>query len=115
LIGSLLLTNQRYIGGGYLQGAGGVLAYNGAYLANVSNVVIVNANYRLGAFGFLVSQSLGGNYGIQDQRLVLQWVQNEIANFGGDPTQVTLFGESAGAMSVGWHLVSPLSKVTTVS
>jgi len=74
-------------------------------------------NYRLSAFGFLAHPSLKredpdgstGNYGVQDQRLALQWVHDNIKAFGGDPNQVTIFGESAGAFSVCWHLVSPRS------
>ena len=54
--------------------------------------------------------SIPGNYGIQDQRLVLQWVQKNIASFGGNATAVTIFGESAGGASVGIHLISPQSK-----
>jgi para-nitrobenzyl esterase len=80
--------------------------------------VHVAMNYRLNAFGFLALQALldedpnhtTGNYGFQDQRLALQWIQQNIASFGGDPTRVTIFGESAGAMSVCSHLTSPLSK-----
>jgi carboxylesterase type B len=72
-------------------------------------VIVVTLNYRLGALGFLVTDSLAGNFGLQDQRYGLQWVQRNIAVFGGDPSQVTLWGESAGAMSTGLHMLSPLS------
>lgn len=70
-------------------------------------MVLVSCNYRLGALGFLVSvdDGLYGNYGLQDQRFCLEWVQRNIRGFGGDPSSVTLFGESAGAMSVGQHLL----------
>ncbi|CAN0506063.1 unnamed protein product, partial [Ectocarpus sp. 8 AP-2014] len=63
-------------------------------------------NYRLGALGWMVSvtDNLWGNYGLQDQRLGLEWVHDNVASFGGDPGRVTLFGESAGAMSIGQHL-----------
>ena len=73
-----------------------------------ANVVVVTLNYRLGALGFLAVPELGltGNYGIQDQRQALRWVAENIAAFGGDPRKVTIFGESAGAMSVGLHLFS---------
>ncbi len=69
---------------------------------------MVTLNYRLGSLGFLAvpELSLTGNYGILDQRKALRWVQDNIAAFGGDPRKVTIFGESAGAMSVGLHLFS---------
>jgi carboxylesterase type B len=70
---------------------------------------MVTINYRLGSLGFLTTDSLGGNFGLMDQRAAMQWARANIANFGGDPTRLTVFGESAGAMSVGLHLVSPLS------
>jgi len=78
--------------------------------------VVVTLDYRLGIFGFLTmeaaisSDRLEGNYGFTDQVLALQWVQDNIASFGGDPTKVTIVGQSAGAMSVLLHLVSPGSK-----
>src|SRR5215813_12627894 len=95
-------------GGFFVFGAGSLPAYDGSYLAASGNVVVVTLNYRLGALGFLTVPELGltGNYGILDQRMALQWVAENIAAFGGDPTKVTIFGESAGAMSVGLHLFS---------
>jgi len=83
-----------------------------------TDVVLVNFNYRLGAFGYLGGDALRGlspsgstgNYGQQDQRFALQWVQKNIARFGGDPDNVMLFGESSGATSVAWHLTSEKSK-----
>ena len=98
-----------FIHGGYFVfGAGSLPVYDGAYLAASGNVVVVTLNYRLGALGFLAVPELGltGNYGIQDQRQALRWVAENIAAFGGDPRKVTIFGESAGAMSVGLHLFS---------
>lgn len=82
------------------------------------NVIMVTTNYRLNVFGFVSSDQLRaedpsgstGNYGIQDQRLAMQWVQKNIAAFGGNPQLVTIFGESAGAGSVSGHLVNPRSK-----
>jgi para-nitrobenzyl esterase len=70
-----------------------------AYFVNRTNVILVATNYRLGALGWLVTPAIEGNFGLEDQRLALKWVQENIANFGGDPTQVTLFGQSAGAIS----------------
>lgn len=104
-------------GGGFFRGSSsfepykGAYLYNGSYLSANENVVVVTFNYRVGVLGFLAfkeynGDELEGNYGFLDQQLALQWVQNNIQNFGGDPSNVTLFGESAGAMSVGLHLVS---------
>jgi carboxylesterase type B len=76
---------------------------------NTSKVISVSINYRLGALGFAISGTTGSydaNLGIQDQRLALQFVQDNIAAFGGDPTRVTLFGQSAGATSTGIHLTN---------
>ncbi len=80
-------------------------------------VVLVSIQYRLGALGFLSHPALtregggaSGNYGLMDQQAALRWVRANIAAFGGDPTNVTLFGESAGAMDVGLHLLSPGSR-----
>jgi carboxylesterase type B len=98
-----------FIHGGYfVYGAGSLPLYDGAYLAASGNVVVVTLNYRLGSLGFLAVPELGltGNYGLLDQRQALRWVAENIASFGGDPRKVTIFGESAGAMSVGLHLFS---------
>lgn len=65
--------------------------YDGRYLASVENVIVVSMNYRIGAFGFLAldgTSEAPGNVGLLDQRMALQWVQNNIASFGGDPRQV---------------------------
>uniref|UniRef100_A0A7E4UW25 COesterase domain-containing protein n=1 Tax=Panagrellus redivivus TaxID=6233 RepID=A0A7E4UW25_PANRE len=73
--------------------------------------VVVTANYRLGAFGFMsLGDTSTGNYGIKDQRVALSWVQQYIAAFGGDPQAVTIIGHDAGAVSAGIHMLSPLSK-----
>jgi para-nitrobenzyl esterase len=80
-------------------------------------VVVVTLNYRLGALGFLAHPALtaesasasSGNYGLQDQQAALRWVQRNIERFGGDPDNVTIFGESAGAVSVHAHMASPAS------
>ncbi|GMR32337.1 hypothetical protein PMAYCL1PPCAC_02532, partial [Pristionchus mayeri] len=73
-------------------------------------VVVVTANYRLGAFGFMTLGDSNGNWGLQDQRLSLSWVQQYISSFGGDPRAVTIIGHDAGGVSVGLHMLSPLSK-----
>ena len=73
---------------------------------------MVTFNYRLGSFGFLSTGDgrIKGNFGMKDQVMALQWVKDNIASFGGDPDRVTIFGESAGAASVGYHMLSDLSK-----
>ena len=103
-------------GGGYNAGFGGEERHNGARLAQ-KGAVVVTFNYRLGAFGFFAHPSLAeasrggsGNYGILDQIAALQWVQRNIAHFGGDPSRVMIFGESAGGSSVGALIASPLAK-----
>src|SRR4051812_8905103 len=104
-------------GGGFFAGFGGEERHNGARLAQ-KGAVVVTLNYRLGPFGFFAHPALAaesphhaaGNYGILDQIAALQWVQRNIARFGGDPSRVTIFGESAGGMSVGSLIASPLAK-----
>src|SRR5882724_203739 len=93
-------------GGAFLLGSGSQMLYDGATLARRGDVVVVTINYRLGALGFLrlrdrFGQRLPatGNEGLLDQVAALTWVRDEIEAFGGDPDQVTIFGESAGAMS----------------
>ncbi len=88
---------------------GACALYNGTNFA-LKDVVTVAINYRLGAFGFLASESMQGNYGFMDQRFALQWVNDNIAGFGGNPKDITIGGQSAGGMSVASHLVSPGSK-----
>ena len=92
-------------GGAFKQGGASTALYDPSDLAR-RGVVAVTLNYRLGAFGFLVSLSDGvvGNAGLWDQQLALGWVHRNIAQFGGDASRVTLFGESAGAMSIAVHL-----------
>jgi carboxylesterase type B len=95
-------------GGAFVSGTGGAPSddlYDGTYLAATGKVIVVTFNYRLGVLGFLPH---GGkyNFGFADQILALHWVRKNIAGFGGDPHSVTLFGESAGAMSTGLHALS---------
>ena len=97
-------------GGSFTEGAGGVPAYNGYSFALRGDIVLVNMNYRLGALGWLAYKEIEGNFGLQDQRLALKWVQDNIGRFGGDKSKVTVGGESAGGISVISHLVSPLSQ-----
>jgi carboxylesterase type B len=81
--------------------------FDGANLAARQRIVVVSLNYRLGPLGFLAGTAgLKGNFGFMDQGLALRWVQENITGFGGDPARVTLSGQSAGAMSVGLHLLS---------
>ncbi|XP_022079595.1 uncharacterized protein LOC110973232 [Acanthaster planci] len=96
-------------GGGLVFGQG--MYYDGTLLALQGQVIMVNFNYRLGIFGFFSTgdDSAPGNYGLWDQRLALQWVKDNIANFGGDPDQITIFGESAGGWSVTLQMISPLN------
>lgn len=102
-------------GGGFRQGSGTYDMYSGAHLAADRDVVVVTINYRLGALGFMALPELAkedannstGNYGLQDQIRALTWVRDNIAGFGGDPGNVTVFGQSAGGISVCSLLVSP--------
>lgn len=104
-------------GGGFTSGSGHQPSYDGTQLAK-RGVVVVTINYRLGALGFMTHPALSaesphrasGNYAILDQVAALQWVHDNIANFGGDPDNVTIFGESAGGTSVYLLTATPLSK-----
>ncbi|MCD7052840.1 carboxylesterase family protein [Rhodococcus sp. BH2-1] len=87
-------------GGGFLTGGGTLPWYDGGRLATDGDVVVVSVNYRVGALGYLVHQGVSaGNLGLYDQLLALQWVRQNISAFGGDPTKITIFGQSAGALS----------------
>jgi para-nitrobenzyl esterase len=101
-------------GGAFTAGAGSIPWYSGVNLASRGDVVVVSINYRLGAFGFLyLDKVLGtgfegsGNLGILDQISAIGWVRENIAAFGGDPDNITLFGESAGGMSIATLLGTP--------
>ena len=111
-------------GGAFIGGMTSIPAYDGAPLAE-KGVVLVSVSYRVGAFGFLAhpeltkergaSTALGtgkgsGNYGLQDQIAGLRWVKENVAKFGGDPSKVTIFGESAGGISVSMLAASPAAK-----
>ena len=104
-------------GGGYAAGATSEGRQDGEILAK-KGVVVVSMNYRLGVFGFLAHPGLSkesghdgsGNYGLLDQAAALEWVQKNIKAFGGDPANVTIFGESAGSFSVSGLMASPKAK-----
>lgn len=104
-------------GGGFSEGSSAVAVYNGANLAR-KGVVVVTFNYRVGPLGFLAYPALtaesrnhsSGNYGLLDQIAVLQWVHRNISALGGDPGNVTIFGQSAGAGSVAILMTSPLAR-----
>lgn len=110
-------------GGGNVQGStsqadsNGTHMFDGAALASMQNAIVVTSNYRLGLFGFMTGDDLAaesdegvsGNYGLLDQIAALQWVQRNISEFGGDPQQVLLFGESAGALDTCMLVNSPLA------
>ena len=104
-------------GGGFKNGSGSDPIYDGAKLAGRGNVDVVTLNYRLGPFGFLYLGGLGGqdyaqsgNLGLLDQIAAIKWVRDNISSFGGDPSNVTVFGESAGGMSVCTLLGMPAAK-----
>jgi para-nitrobenzyl esterase len=96
-------------GGAYVTGTGAIPWYDGSRFAGNGDVIVVTINYRLGALGYLCHPEIegSGNAGLTDQRLALQWVADNIAAFGGDRARVTVFGESAGAFSIGALLAMP--------
>ena len=100
-----------FLGGAFCVGSNDSRQYGPDFLVD-HDVVMVGMNYRLGPLGFfsLECDEAPGNQGLHDQVMALQWVKSHIANFGGDPKNVTLMGESAGGMSSFLHLVSPLSR-----
>ncbi len=104
-------------GGAFVMGAGSQSMYDGAAMARRGDVVVVTINYRLGALGYLHlgeladgSELFADNLGLRDQVAALEWVQTEIAAFGGDPHNVTIFGESAGSISVANLLGTPSAR-----
>lgn len=106
-----------FYGGGFVAGDGSEARYDGESMAQ-KGIVALTVNYRLGVFGFLSHPELteesphhaSGNYGLLDQTAALKWVQQNIAAFGGDPSRVTIAGESAGSIAVSAQMASPLSK-----
>ncbi|XP_077707365.1 bile salt-activated lipase [Canis aureus] len=105
-------------GGAFLMGAGhganflSNYLYDGEEIATRGNVIVVTFNYRVGPLGFLSTgdANLPGNYGLRDQHMAIAWVKRNIAAFGGDPNNITLFGESAGGASVSLQTLSPYNK-----
>lgn len=106
-----------FFGGGFMAGDGSEPRYDGESMAR-KGIVAITVNYRLGVFGFFAHPELtkesprhaSGNYALLDQYAALQWVQQNIAAFGGDPKRVTIAGESAGSVAVSAQMASPLSK-----
>ncbi|XP_076669783.1 acetylcholinesterase isoform X1 [Andrena cerasifolii] len=99
-------------GGGFYSGSATLDVYDHKTLVSEENVILVSMQYRVASLGFLYfgTSDVPGNAGLFDQMMALQWVRDNIAAFGGNPENVTLFGESAGAVSVSMHLLSPLSR-----
>jgi para-nitrobenzyl esterase len=105
-----------FYGGGFVQGSGSLPSFDGEALAR-RGVIVVTINYRLGPLGFLAFPALdqespdhvSGNYGLLDMIAALRWVQNNVGGFGGDPGNVTIFGQSAGAFGVNAMMASPLA------
>lgn len=106
-----------FYGGGFVAGDASEPRYDGEAMAK-KGIVVVTANHRLNIFGFFAHPELSaeasykasGNYGLLDQHATLEWVKKNIAAFGGDPSKVTIAGESAGSISVSAQMSSPLSK-----
>ncbi len=115
--GAKLPVLVYFFGGGFMAGDGSEPRYDGESLA-AKGIVTVTISYRLGVFGFMAHPELtkesphhaSGNYGLMDGNAALQWVQKNIAAFGGDPKKVTIAGESAGSYAVSAQMASPLSK-----
>jgi carboxylesterase type B len=99
-------------GGAFIQGSSANPAFDGRVLAAYGDVILVSINYRVGVLGFLYlnTTDVPGNVGLLDQQLAIQWVHDNIKYFGGDANRITVFGESAGAMSTGLQLLSPLNR-----
>ncbi|GFX91744.1 neuroligin-4, X-linked [Trichonephila clavipes] len=90
--------------------------YDGSVIASAGNIIVITINFRLGIFGFLpaVEGSSRGNYGIMDQVAALHWIQENIAEFGGDPKNVTIFGHGHGAACVNLLMLTPLTRGNSI-
>lgn len=99
-------------GGGFIDGFGGRYIYGPKHLVN-KNVILISINYRLGPYGFMCLDipSVPGNQGLKDQLLALRWIKENVRAFGGNVNQITIMGESAGGISVNYHLLSPHEKL----
>jgi carboxylesterase type B len=98
----------QILGGGFYFGGSDELGiYNGRFLTEHKDVIVVTSNHRVNAFGFFTGGNARGNAGIEDQRAAMLWVKRNIATFGGDPNNITLLGLSSGAASIGIHMTSP--------
>ncbi|XP_061177723.1 uncharacterized protein LOC133186505 [Saccostrea echinata] len=103
------LTVMIWVHGGSLTNGQGTM-FNGSYLASRTNVIVVTINYRLNVFGFLyagLDSNFKGHYGFFDQQLAFKWVKDNIEDFGGNPNSITIFGESAGGVSVTLQSILP--------
>ncbi|XP_050531758.1 esterase E4-like isoform X3 [Daktulosphaira vitifoliae] len=112
------ITNEKWLpvmvwihGGSFKVGYGGPDRFGPKYFMD-KDIIIVSINYRLGVLGFLSTEDdvITGNFGLKDQVMALKWVQENIRSFNGDPERITIFGGSAGGVSVGLHLLSSMSK-----
>ncbi|XP_046863361.1 cholinesterase-like [Xenia sp. Carnegie-2017] len=102
-------TVMVYIhGGAFIAGSSHEVNYHGENFVALGNVILVTMNYRLSALGFLTALEAGikGNFALFDQRLALEWVKENIKEFGGNPNTITIFGNSAGSVSVSAHTLS---------
>ncbi|KAG8185539.1 hypothetical protein JTE90_012875 [Oedothorax gibbosus] len=99
-------------GGSFEHGSSNMPLYDGTKLAQFGNVIVANFNYRVGVMGFFSAfiEEVEGNMGFYDQILAMRWIKNNAQAFGGDPDNIVLMGQSAGAVSISGHLVSPLTK-----
>lgn len=99
-------------GGGFYSGTNTLEVYDHNIIVSEENIILVSMQYRVASLGFLYfgTSDVPGNAGLFDQMMAMQWIRDNIAAFGGNPNNITLFGESAGAVSVSLHLLSPLSR-----
>ncbi|XP_067134888.1 acetylcholinesterase-like [Centruroides vittatus] len=99
-------------GGAFILGSSNMNIYDGAVITAIGDVIVVSFNYRLSSFGYanFNKEDARGNMGMLDQVMALKWIRENIETFGGDKDLITVFGESAGAISAAHHLVSPLTK-----